>query len=63
MTPLMQYLVEQTEPKISKQELAKRVRVHPSLITLWMKGHRKPGRATLQQLSKVTGLPIKELLL
>jgi len=61
-TPLVQFLVENTEPKISKQSLARQVRVHPSLITLWMQGLRKPGRATLQRLSKVTGLSIEELL-
>jgi transcriptional regulator with XRE-family HTH domain len=58
MTPLQQFLIENTEPKISKRDLAKKLKVDASLITLWMQGTRKPGKAKLQRVSQVTGIPM-----
>lgn len=61
MTPLMQYLLDNTEPKISKRELAIKLKVDPSLITLWAQGTRKPGKSRLKRISQVTGIPVELL--
>ena len=61
MTPLQQYLVEHTEPKISKKELARKLKVDASLITLWQQGSRKPGERQLKRLSQITGIPMELL--
>ncbi len=62
MTKLMQFLEENTKPKISALELAHKLRIHPSLITLWRQGTRKPGKSKLKALSRITGIPIEDLL-
>ena len=62
MTKLMKYLEEHTLPKITAQELAVKLGVDGSLITLWRQGKRKPGKSKLKTLSKVTGIPIEDLL-
>jgi hypothetical protein len=62
MTKLMQFLEENTKPKISALKLAQKLKVHPSLITLWRLGQRKPGKSKLKRLSQVTGLPVEDLL-
>ena len=62
MTKLMQFLEENTKPKISALELAHKLRIHPSLITLWRQGARKPGKSKLKALSRITGIPIEDLL-
>ena len=58
MTPLMQFLVENTEPKMSKRDLARKLKVDASLITLWMQGARKPGKSKLKRVSQITGIPL-----
>lgn len=62
MTKLMQYLKDNTVPKITAKELADKLGVHQSLINLWREGKRKPGTKTLKPLSKLTGIRIEDLL-
>jgi transcriptional regulator with XRE-family HTH domain len=62
MTRLMKFLEDNTKPKMTAQELAGKVGVHSSLVSLWRTGQRKPGAKQLKALSKVTGIPIAELL-
>jgi transcriptional regulator with XRE-family HTH domain len=62
MSKLMQFLEENTKPKISALKLAQKLKVHPSLITLWRLGQRKPGKGKIKQLSKVTGIAVEDLL-
>jgi transcriptional regulator with XRE-family HTH domain len=58
----MKYLKEATEPRITASALAEKIGVDQSLITLWKTGKRKPGVAKLKAVSRVTGIPIEDLL-
>ena len=61
MTPLQQYLAENTEPKISKRDLAAKLNVDASLITRWASGERVPSKHKLKRVSQVTGIPLELL--
>ncbi len=43
-------------------DLARELGVDRSLISHWLAGRRKPGRSKLISLSKITGIPIEDLL-
>jgi transcriptional regulator with XRE-family HTH domain len=62
MTKLMQWLDENTQPNMTLAELAQKLKVSQSIVTLWRQGKRKPGRAQLRKLSALTGLRVEELL-
>lgn len=62
MTKLQQFLEENTKPKFTAQALAAKLKVHQSLITMWRTGARKPGRAKLKELARVTGIKVEDLL-
>ena len=62
MSKLMHWLDEQTRPKMSAKDIADRVKVHQSLVTMWRSGLRKPGKGKLRELSKLTGIKVEDLL-
>lgn len=62
MSELREYLKRVTRPKYTVAELAARLKVHKSLITMWRSGARKPGRDKLKQLAKLSGIKIEDLL-
>jgi transcriptional regulator with XRE-family HTH domain len=62
MNKLQRYLDEVTRPKLSIDQIAEKLKVHPSLVTMWRRGTRNPGKAKLVALSKLTGIKVEDLL-
>lgn len=65
MSKLIEWLEQNTRPApptFTVKELAAKLDVDQSLITLWRQGLRKPGKRKLVKVSKLTGIEIKDLL-
>jgi transcriptional regulator with XRE-family HTH domain len=62
MDKFRQWLIENTEPKVSAAKFARDLGVSPSLVTHWKKGTRKPGIDQLRKLSKRTGIKLEDFL-
>lgn len=62
MKKLQQFLERATSPKMTQAEVAEKLGVSPSLVSLWMSGKRMPGRSKIKQLSELTGIKIEEFL-
>jgi transcriptional regulator with XRE-family HTH domain len=62
MSKLIRWMEENTRPRYQLDELAGKLGVSQSLLTLWRQGKRKPGRPQLVKLSKLTGIKIEDLL-
>jgi transcriptional regulator with XRE-family HTH domain len=62
MKKLSAYIEKVTTPKVQQKEIAEKMGVHPSLVSHWMAGRRKPGRDKLKQLSALTGIKIEDLI-
>jgi transcriptional regulator with XRE-family HTH domain len=46
----------------TQTSLADKLGIHRSQITLWIYGQRRPPRKYLSKLSKITGIPVENLL-
>jgi transcriptional regulator with XRE-family HTH domain len=65
MNKLQRFLEERTRPTpapITVHELAVKLKVHPSLVTMWRSGLRRPGKSKLKALAALTGIKVEDLL-
>lgn len=62
MEKLVRFLEKHTKAKMTQADIARELGVSPSLVSYWMAGTRKPGRDKIKQLSKLTGIPVEDLL-
>lgn len=62
MTKLAVYLKKVTTPRMTATEIAHKMGVSQSTVSLWMSGKRRPGLDKLKQLSTLTGIKIEDLL-
>jgi transcriptional regulator with XRE-family HTH domain len=62
MKKLAVYLRKVTTPAMTAAEIAKRLDVSQSTVSLWMSGKRRPGLNKLKQLSALTGIKVEDLL-
>jgi transcriptional regulator with XRE-family HTH domain len=47
---------------INQSEFARRVGVHRSVVSHWLTGYCKPERDRIQQIAKVTGIRVEDML-
>jgi transcriptional regulator with XRE-family HTH domain len=62
MKKLQQFLERTTTPKMTQLEVAEKLGVSPSLVSLWMSGKRMPGRSKIKKLAELTGIKVEEFL-
>jgi transcriptional regulator with XRE-family HTH domain len=62
MKKLAAYLKKVTTPAMTPAEIAHKMGVSQSTVSLWMSGKRRPGLGKLKQLSQLTGIKIEDLL-
>jgi transcriptional regulator with XRE-family HTH domain len=62
MSKLIAWIEEKTRPAMTLNELAKKLEVSQSLVTLWRQGKRKPGIKQLKKIAKLTGIKVDDLL-
>lgn len=62
MKKLAVYLKKVTTPAMTATEIAQKMGVSSSTVSLWMSGKRRPGLDRLKQLSELTGIKIEDLL-